>query len=386
MPSPNQRVGEYVLQERVAAGTFGEVWRACHHVWSDQLVAVKIPTDPQYLRNLQREGIAIHGLAHPNVVRAISFDPYADPPYLTTEFVQGASLRTLIAKGPLAPKDVVAVMRQVLAGLSYAHAKGIVHRDVKPENILVHERAFADGFATEGAVKVTDFGLGKSSTGGAAAAGSILYSASLNDPAAKEIAGTLDYMAPEQRAGDAVDPRADVYACGVVLFEMLTGERPAGTDLPSDVNPAVPKHLDEAFRRSYARLDKRFATADEFARALAAQPPVLNRVQASKPPPPLPSSPLPLLHRTAWAEDRPSTASPPLRPASSDLPWALSQRSGCPQCRQQIDAGDQFCMHCGVQLVENVRRCPQCGAYPDTADHYCIFCGQALTTSHVSVT
>src|ERR687893_677952 len=111
MPSPNQRVGEYVLQARVAAGTFGEVWRACHHVWSDQLVAVKIPTDPQYLRNLQREGVAIHGLAHPNVVRAIGFDPYADPPYLTTEFVPGMSLRTLIAKGPLSAKDAVAILR-----------------------------------------------------------------------------------------------------------------------------------------------------------------------------------------------------------------------------------------------------------------------------------
>src|SRR5919112_482203 len=127
MPSANQRVGEYVLQDRIAAGTFGEVWRAQHHVWRDQVVAVKIPTDPQYLRNLQREGIAIHGLAHPNIVRAISFDPYADPPYLTMEFVPGTSLRTLIGKGKLAPKDAVAVMRQVLAGLSYAHAKGIVH-------------------------------------------------------------------------------------------------------------------------------------------------------------------------------------------------------------------------------------------------------------------
>ena len=74
MPAPNQRVGEYVLQDRVAAGTFGEVWRAHHHVWSDQVVAIKIPTDYQYLRNLQREGVAIHGLVHPNVVRAIGFD------------------------------------------------------------------------------------------------------------------------------------------------------------------------------------------------------------------------------------------------------------------------------------------------------------------------
>jgi len=82
MPSPNQRISEYVLLEKIGGGTFGEVWKAQHHVWHDQLVAIKIPTDPQYVRNLQHEGAAIHGLHHTNIVRAIGFDPYADPAYL----------------------------------------------------------------------------------------------------------------------------------------------------------------------------------------------------------------------------------------------------------------------------------------------------------------
>jgi serine/threonine protein kinase len=364
MVALGQRIGEYVMQERIAAGTFGEVWRSHHHVWADQIVAIKIPTDYQYLRNLQREGIAIHGLHHPNVVRAIGFDPYADPPYLTMEYVPGVSLRAIIARGAMRPDDAIAAMRHVLAGLAYAHSKGVVHRDVKPENILVHERAMSEGFHSDGAVKVTDFGLGKSAM--SAGAGSIAYSASLNDPAAKEIAGTLDYMSPEQRAGNVADGRADIYACGVVLYEMLTGERPAGTDVPSDVNPSVPKHLDEAFRRSYSRLDKRFATAEQFATALGAPPPPIPRrnamiERAEVPPPPLP-----------WV------LTTPVRPPAVLSP---SQRAGCPQCRGLIDASDQFCMHCGVQLVENVRRCPQCGAFPDAADHYCIFCGQSLTSS-----
>jgi serine/threonine protein kinase len=356
MPTSNQRVGEYVLQERINRGTFGEVWKAHHHVWSDQLVAVKIPTDPQYLRNLQREGVAIHGLVHPNIVRAMGFDPYAETPYLTMEYVPGTSLRPLIQNHPMAIPDVVSILRQVLAGLAYAHENGIVHRDVKPENILVHERAFKDGFGAEGAIKVTDFGLGRAATD--TAAGSIAYSQSMDSPAAREIAGTLDYMAPEVRSGSAnVDPRADIYACGVVLYEMLTGERPAGTDLPSDLNKAVPKYLDEAFRRSYARLDNRFATAKLFADAL-------------KPGPVIP--PLPTL---GGGTSRGNVAPSPMagfRPAQQD-------RKQCTQCRQQVDAGDQFCMHCGVQLVENVRRCPQCGAYPDASDQYCIFCGQTLT-------
>lgn len=366
MPSPNQRIGEYVLQDRIAAGTFGEVWRASHHVWRDQVVAVKIPTDPQYLRNLQREGVAIHGLTHPNIVRAIGFDPYADPPYLTMEYIPGSSLRPLIQKKTLTIPDAVAILRQVLAGLGHAHAQGLVHRDVKPENILVHERHASVGFGAEGVVKVTDFGLGRAAT--TAATGSIAYSQSLDTSAG--IAGTLDYMAPEQRSAGPVDHRADIYACGVVLYELLTGERPAGTDLPSDVNPSVPKALDEAFRRSYARLDKRYASAAEFSKALAQAlappaPPAIPlgvRYTPGPPVPPVPGAPAPVQARGVSAPGR-----------------------GCPQCRQPVDPTDQFCMSCGVQLVENVRRCPQCGAYPDASDQYCIFCGQTLTTSLTSV-
>lgn len=344
MPQSNQRISEYVLEAKVGGGTFGEVWRAHHHVWTDQLVAIKIPTDPQYLRNLQREGVAIHGLTHPNIVRAIGFDPYADPPYLVMEYVPGTSLRPLIQNKSLSIADAVSVMKQVLAGLSYAHSQGLVNRDVKPENVLVHERAFRDGFGAEGVIKVTDFGLGRASS---AAGGSIAYSASMNSPAGKEIAGTLDYMAPEQRTGGQTDGRTDLYACGVMLYELLTGERPAGTDVPSDLNPSVPKHLDEVFRRSYARLDKRYASADEFLKALTPAPPPLPR---TPPPPP----------KNVWQAS------------------ATTQRNSCPQCRQPVEAGDQFCMHCGVQLVPVVRRCPKCGAFPDSTDRYCIFCGESL--------
>src|ERR1043166_2444746 len=112
MASSGQRVGEYLLDVKVGGGTFGEVWRAHHHVWVDQLVAIKIPTDTQYLRELQREGVAIHGLVHPNIVRAIGFDPYADPPYLTMEYVPGSSLRPLISAKSVMISDAVAILRQ----------------------------------------------------------------------------------------------------------------------------------------------------------------------------------------------------------------------------------------------------------------------------------
>jgi serine/threonine protein kinase len=336
MPTANQRISEYLLDEKLGGGTFGEVWRAHHHVWVDQLVAIKIPTDTQYVRNLQHEGSAIHGLVHPNIVRAIGFDPYADPPYLITEYIPGASLRPLIAAKKLSTNDAIAIMRQVLAGLSYAHANGIVHRDMKPENILIHQRALQDGFNVDGVVKVTDFGLGKAAN--KTAVGSIAYSASMNDAAGREIAGTLDYMSPEQRSGGESDARTDLYACGVILYELLTGEKPAGTDVPSDLNPSIPKFLDEAFRRSYARLDKRFASADEFAKA----------IYPARTPPPL------------------------------TAPAIKSSGTICPSCKRGVERGDQFCMHCGTQLVAQIRRCAKCGAYPDASDVFCIFCGEPL--------
>src|ERR1700676_5386946 len=117
MPTANQRISEYVLEQKIGGGTFGEVWRAHHHVWTDQMVAIKIPTDPQYVRNLQREGVAIHGLVHPNIVRAMGFDPYAELPYLTIEFIPGSSLRPLIQNRSLSPQDAVLIMKQILGGL-----------------------------------------------------------------------------------------------------------------------------------------------------------------------------------------------------------------------------------------------------------------------------
>jgi hypothetical protein len=136
----------------------------------------------------------------------------------------------------------------------------------------------------------------------------------------------------------------------VVLYELLTGEKPAGTDLPSDLNPAVPKQLDEAFRRSYARLEKRFTSAEDFAAALPGK--------AVAPPP--------------FAQK----LSPPVR--SGDGVAGFARTIDCPRCHQPVDSTDQFCMHCGVQLVAQVRRCRKCGAYPDASDRYCIFCGETL--------
>src|SRR5258706_16038919 len=134
MPSANQRISECVLEEGVGAGSFGEVWKARHHVWADQMVAIKIPTDSQYIRNLQREGAAIHGLDHANIVHARGFDPYADPPYLVMEYVPGSSLRPVVLEKRLSIEDSVSIMKQVLAGLGHRHKAGVNHWGIHAGN------------------------------------------------------------------------------------------------------------------------------------------------------------------------------------------------------------------------------------------------------------
>jgi serine/threonine protein kinase len=254
----------------------------------------------------------MHGLRHPGIVRPLNFDPYGDPPYLVTEYVPGTSLRELISRRALTIPDAVAVMKQVLAALAHAHAHGVVHRDVKPENVLVHERASRGGYAAEGVVRLTDFGLGQAAN---VSQGSILLSAEAGE-GSRGAGGTHHYMPPEQASGATVDARADLYACGVVLFELLTGERPAGTELPSEINPSVPKHLDDAFRRAYARLERRFASAEEFAAALEL-PKAEPAAPASPVEPPPPATPV---------------VAPPIAPGPSPrrgwLPWHIWASAG----------------------------------------------------------
>lgn len=339
MPAPGHRISEYILETRLGSGTFGEVWLACHHVWPEKRVAIKIPKDPQYIRDLQREGLAVRGLEHPNLCQALGFDPYADPPYLIMEYIPGGSLRHTILTGRLSVEDSVSILRQILTGLDYAHRNNIIHRDLKPENVLIHEKTAIYGYQTPGMVKITDFGFGKRAS---VSNQSVVYSLSLDPQQAQKVVGTLDYMSPEQRNGETVDARTDLYACGIMLFEMLTGERPSGTEMPSDLRPDVPRWIDEVFKRSYTRLDRRFDSASQMLTALQ------------------------LVNESPWVS-----------PLKSGYP---TEGSVCPRCQRPVGTKDQFCMSCGVQLVSQVRRCQQCGAWPDADDQFCTHCGNSLTT------
>jgi len=347
-PKAGDRVSEYVLQELLGTGSFGQVWKAAHHIWKDTLVAVKIPTDSQYVRNLQREGLTIHGLRHPNIVRALGLDPYADLPYLIMEYVDGLSLRQLIERHTTG-LPILAAQRitcGILVALEHAHGHGVIHRDIKPENILVARAAVAptEEIRVED-VKVTDFGLGYA---GQLTTASILQSGSLLSEDGRSISGTLAYMAPEQRDGSEADQRSDLYSVGIVLFEMICGERPSGSDLPSHVRKGLPSWVDAVYSRLYTRRDRRLPTATE----------ALRMIEATAVPP------------------RIAPALP--KPASSGLHPAPPGRRRCPSCQHVLEHGDNFCIMCGMQVVDQPRRCRECGGYPSVEDRFCVFCGAVL--------
>lgn len=358
MPKPNDRISEYVLIEQVGTGTFGQVFKARHHVWPDQIVAIKIPTNPDYVRVLRREGSVMHKVSHPNVIRPMGFDPFADPPYLITEYIAGGDLRRLLSHGPLPVEQAVSIFDQVLQGLVAAHTAGVAHLDLKPSNILIAE---------DGTVKLTDFGLGRALM---ISEESLIQSLSLANEKAS-VAGTLEYMSPEQRRGQNVDERADLYSCGIILFEMLTGERPAGGEKPSDIRRDVPFYLDDIFTKCYARLEWRYESAQA----------VLDDLRAGPKEPEVEELPEPAgVHGPdSWGnvsrDDRNLAVDAiPVQPIAG----VVAAERRCPSCDRDVRPEDQFCIHCGTQLTETVRRCARCGGYPQPHDRYCVLCGSTL--------
>lgn len=343
MLKQGDRINNYLLDRCVGTGSFAEVWRARHHVLGD-IVAIKVPTDLQYVRNLQREGVVVHGLRHPNIVRVIDLDPYADPPYLVMECIEGPSLREAVDHygGAFPVSSAVEVMCGVLGALSASHAQGLVHRDIKPANILLAHPLEALATIGRDAVCVTDFGLGKV---GRVTTDSIMQSGSVEADTGRRIAGTLAYMSPEQKEGVEADPPSDLYSCGIVLFEMLTGKRPHGSEVPSALRREAPRHLDDVFARCYTRRERRFESAMEMLQALE-------------------------------AGGAPPTRPPPLPPG--DVRVDVDDMR-CPSCQSGVWRTDHFCISCGHQLVIRMPTCRHCGGFVQLGDRYCIQCGKSLT-------
>lgn len=225
------RLGPYEILSTLGVGGMGEVYRA-RDTRLDRQVAVKIlpphlAGDPLRAARFAREARAVAALSHPNVLGIFDVGEHAGVSYVVTELLEGTTLRERLGGGALPLRTVIGYALQIVDGLSAAHDKGIVHRDLKPENLFV---------TSEGRVKILDFGLARQSTETAPAA---VETRLADDTEIGTVLGTAGYMAPEQARGLAVDHRADIFAFGAILFEMLSGRRAFRGDTTADTMAAV---------------------------------------------------------------------------------------------------------------------------------------------------
>ena len=211
----------YGIEAVLGEGGMGVVYRVLHmHLRKLYALKVLLPewsSTPEVVTRFEREAIAAGRIQSPHVVAAIDFGRLADGSFfLVMEYVDGLTLRSVLDAGALEPARALRILKGIVTALDAAHSTGIVHRDVKPENVMLVERDGQPDF-----VKVLDFGIAKTDGLGCGGPGG---STALTKAGA--IIGTLEYMAPEQALGQPVDARSDLYSAGVILFEMLTGQCP----------------------------------------------------------------------------------------------------------------------------------------------------------------
>lgn len=250
----------YEILERIGTGGMAVVYKAkCHRL--NRLVAVKIlksdlAQDEDFRRRFNAESQAVAQLSHPNIVSVYDVSRGGDIEYIVMELIDGITLKQYMEKrGQLNWRESLHFITQIMRGLSHAHSRGIVHRDIKPQNVMV---------LRDGSVKVADFGI-----------------ACLENAAqtlTQEALGSVHYISPEQARGDRIDARSDIYSAGVVLYEMLTGRLPFEGDsavsvaiqhlssvplAPREINPDIPEQLELICMKAMAPdLDKRYPSAD----------------------------------------------------------------------------------------------------------------------------
>jgi len=233
---PGTRLGPYEIVAAIGAGGMGEVYRA-RDTRLGRDVAIKVlpaefAADPERLRRFEREAKATAALSHPNILDVHDVGTFQGIPYLVEELLEGESLSERIERGALEVPEVLGIATQIARGLAAAHEKGIVHRDLKPANVFL---------TRHGAVKILDFGLAKLVEGVPVGDADTLTHAPTGATEFGRVLGTVAYMAPEQARGVPVDQRADVFAFGVVLYEMLAGERPFRGETATDTVAAILK-------------------------------------------------------------------------------------------------------------------------------------------------
>jgi serine/threonine protein kinase/phage shock protein A len=258
-----ERLGPYRIIERIGGGGMGDVYKAYEEAL-DRYVAIKVlPAElarhDDFVHRFRSEALAVAKLVHPNVVQIHAFGEDAGRYYFAMQFIRGESLADCLHRGRLTAEETLSIVEQALAGLAAAHKRGLIHRDVKPGNILLdhdHHRAL-----------LADFGLVKALEGGTS-----LTTTGI-------VMGTVDYLPPEQARGQKVDGRADLYSLGVVMYQMLSGRLPFTADSPTtmifkhayeqparlaEIAPEVPQRLATIVTRLMAKNpDNRYQSAEE---------------------------------------------------------------------------------------------------------------------------
>ena len=270
-------LGAYKLIERIGAGGMGEVWKAedtrLGRIVAIKIVAPEVASDPESIARLRREARTAAQLNHPNIATIHSIEEAAGRLFVVMEYVEGEPLSSLIKRGRIPEAELCRIGRNVADALAEAHAKGIIHRDIKPDNIIVAGPK----------VKVLDFGIAKQI--GVAGSSSDAPTATFMTQQGM-IVGTIHYMSPEQALGKPLDPRTDIFSLGVVLYEAATGQLPFRGETVTDtmtqiirdepqepvrINPKVSAGLNAVIRRCMRKnRDERFANAAALARALEA--------------------------------------------------------------------------------------------------------------------
>jgi serine/threonine protein kinase len=261
-------LGAYRIISQIGKGGMATVYKA-YQASMDRYVALKVlpqyhSEDPSFTQRFIQEARTIARLEHRNILPVYDFGEEDGVAYMAMRYLDGGTLQDILALGELPLNETIEILRQICAGLDYAHRQGVVHRDVKPANVMI------DG---EGGVYLTDFGLAK------------VLEGSSNLTMSGMVMGTPLYMAPEQSVGEGIDGRADIYAAGVILYEMVTGQPPFQAEtpmaivlahlheplpLPKEINPAVPDEIQRVILKALAKdPEDRYQTAREMSEQLS---------------------------------------------------------------------------------------------------------------------
>ncbi|MGZ3474074.1 MAG: protein kinase domain-containing protein, partial [Polyangiales bacterium] len=250
-PSQNEALigrtigGKFEIESLIGRGGMGAVYRAkqknLKRVVAIKVLRQELLSDPSYAARFKREANAASQLDHPNLMRVIDFGEDDGLLYIAMEFIDGKPLHVTLRDDPKPDTArVIDITSQLLAALAAMHDAGIIHRDLKPENVMIVRGKDDDGNTVD-ILKLCDFGISKQMPNqGSSGDGLATHTATLTATGA--LVGTPEYMSPEQAKGDTVDARSDLYACGVILYQMLTGRLPFLGESPISV---ALKHLQE---------------------------------------------------------------------------------------------------------------------------------------------